>query len=78
MVDVATEPSERPGAEEDDPRSLLRKEDGRLLTGAARFVDDLAPPGALHATILRSPHAHARIAGDRRRPGAGASPASST
>jgi aerobic carbon-monoxide dehydrogenase large subunit len=62
VVDVATGPSERPGAEERDPRSLLRKEDGRLLTGAARFVDDLDEPGSLHATILRSSHAHARLA----------------
>ena len=39
-----------------------RKEDRRLLTGAACFVDDLHRPGMLHATILRSPHGHARIA----------------
>ncbi len=44
-----------------DPRSLPRLEDPRLLTGAASFIDDLAPPGLLHAAILRSPHAHARI-----------------
>lgn len=43
-------------------RSLLRKEDLPLLTGQSCFVDDLRRPGALHVSILRSPHAHARIA----------------
>jgi aerobic carbon-monoxide dehydrogenase large subunit len=43
-------------------RSLPRKEDLPLLTGRSCFVDDLQRPGALHAAILRSPHAHARIA----------------
>jgi len=40
---------------------LKRREDARLLTGEARFVDDLAVPGALHLAFVRSPHAHARI-----------------
>jgi carbon-monoxide dehydrogenase large subunit len=40
---------------------LVRKEDPALLTGEARFTDDLAIPGALHLAILRSPYAHARI-----------------
>src|SRR4029450_13354740 len=40
---------------------LLRKEDARLLTGEARFVDDLAIPGALWLGMVRSPVAHARI-----------------
>ena len=39
----------------------LRREDPTLLTGEARFVDDLVVPGALHAKIVRSPYAHARI-----------------
>jgi 4-hydroxybenzoyl-CoA reductase alpha subunit len=30
-------------------------------TGAALYTDDLTLPGMLHAKILRSPHAHARI-----------------
>ena len=39
-----------------------RKEDGALLTGGARFIDDMEPvPGIRHAALLRSPHAHARI-----------------
>jgi len=42
-------------------RPLPRREDRRLLMGAGRFLDDIAIPGALHATFVRSPHAHARI-----------------
>lgn len=43
-------------------RSIERVEDGALLTGAGRFIDDLGTrPGTLHAAILRSPHAHADI-----------------
>ena len=38
-----------------------RLEDPRLLRGQASFVDDLRIPGILHAAVLRSPHAHARI-----------------
>jgi carbon-monoxide dehydrogenase large subunit len=43
-------------------RPLKRREDHRLLTGAGSYVDDLRPPGCVHAALLRSPHAHARIA----------------
>jgi aerobic carbon-monoxide dehydrogenase large subunit len=32
-----------------------------LVTGRGRFVDDVSVPGALHAAVLRSPHAHARL-----------------
>jgi carbon-monoxide dehydrogenase large subunit len=39
---------------------VRRVEDDRLLRGAGRYVDDLARD-ALHAAVLRSPHAHARI-----------------
>lgn len=40
---------------------VQRLEDQALLTGTARFIDDLAPAGAAHAVFLRAPHAHARI-----------------
>jgi carbon-monoxide dehydrogenase large subunit len=40
---------------------LVRKEDPELLTGEARYVDDLTVPGALWLGLVRSPHAHARI-----------------
>src|SRR5436189_5364599 len=42
-------------------RPLKRFEDPRLVTGQGSFVDDLRLPGMLHAVVLRSPHAHARI-----------------
>jgi aerobic carbon-monoxide dehydrogenase large subunit len=41
--------------------SVKRKEDVRLLTGRGRYVEDVTLPGLLHAAIVRSPHAHARI-----------------
>ncbi len=42
-------------------RSLKRFEDPRLLVGEGRFIDDMQLPGMLHAVVLRSPHAHARV-----------------
>src|ERR687887_1522965 len=42
-------------------QSVKRFEDPRLLTGQGTFLDDLKFPGMLHAAVLRSPHAHARI-----------------
>lgn len=44
-------------------QSALRKEDIRFVTGHGRFVDDIPAPDALHAAVMRSPLAHARIAG---------------
>src|SRR5882672_12947498 len=44
-------------------QSVLRREDPRLLRGQGRFFDDLELAGQLHAAIVRSPHAHAGIAG---------------
>ncbi|HEY8093864.1 MAG TPA: xanthine dehydrogenase family protein molybdopterin-binding subunit, partial [Acidimicrobiales bacterium] len=40
---------------------MLRREDPALLTGEAKFTNDLNIPGALHLAVLRSPYAHARI-----------------
>lgn len=42
-------------------QSLKRVEDVRFLTGGGRYLDDIAPPDALHAVFLRSPAAHAEI-----------------
>jgi aerobic carbon-monoxide dehydrogenase large subunit len=42
-------------------RSVLRKEDPRLLRGEGRFVDDIQLHGMAYAAVLRSPHAHALI-----------------
>src|SRR5215467_12285310 len=40
---------------------LKRLEDPRLLVGGGRYVDDVVRPGMVHAVIVRSAHAHARI-----------------
>lgn len=42
-------------------KSVPRREDAKLLTGRATYVGDVTVPGMLHAAVLRSPHAHARI-----------------
>jgi carbon-monoxide dehydrogenase large subunit len=42
---------------------IKRVEDPKLIRGEASYLDDLKLPGLLHAMILRSPHAHARITG---------------
>ena len=44
----------------DTPR---RSEDIRFLTGQGCYVDDMVLDGMVHAVIVRSPHAHADIAG---------------
>ena len=40
---------------------VKRVEDVRFLTGHGRYVDDVAPDGALRAFVFRSPVAHAEI-----------------
>jgi aerobic carbon-monoxide dehydrogenase large subunit len=42
-------------------RSIKRFEDQRLLTGQGQYVADLMLPKMLHAVLVRSPLAHARI-----------------
>jgi len=42
-------------------QSIPRVEDPRLLVGRGGYVTDLALPGMVHAAVLRSPLAHARI-----------------
>ena len=46
-------------------KRIRRREDPRLITGTATYVDDIKMPGMHHACILRSPHAAARIKGIR-------------
>ena len=41
--------------------SVERVEDGRILIGRGRYVDDVVLPGMIHAAFVRSPLAHARI-----------------
>ena len=40
---------------------IRRTEDPRLITGTACYLDDITRPGMLHAAVLRSPYAAARI-----------------
>jgi len=42
-------------------QSLRRKEDPRLITGRAQYVDDITLHGMLYMAVVRSPEAHARI-----------------
>jgi len=41
---------------------VRREEDFRLLRGKGRYVDDVRAANEAHGYVLRSPHAHARIA----------------
>src|SRR5258708_26395743 len=41
--------------------SVPRLEDPRILTGTGGYVGDLQRHAMLHAHVVRSPHAHARI-----------------
>jgi aerobic carbon-monoxide dehydrogenase large subunit len=40
---------------------VARKEDLKLLTGQAQFVDDISLPGMVWLSVVRSPYAHAQI-----------------
>ena len=40
---------------------VRRRETQRFITGTGRYVDDLLPPGTLHAAFVRSSCAHAQI-----------------
>ena len=42
-------------------KKVRRREDPRLITGTATYLDDVKMPGMYHACIVRSPHAAARI-----------------
>jgi carbon-monoxide dehydrogenase large subunit len=58
---VTAEPPTSPAGNPMGFGRMLRKEDARFLRGQGNYVDDVVLPGMLHAAILRSPHAHARI-----------------
>jgi carbon-monoxide dehydrogenase large subunit len=42
-------------------KRVRRREDPRLITGTATYVEDIQMPGMHYATIVRSPHAAAKI-----------------
>ena len=41
--------------------SVLRKEDPRLVTGEAEYLEDIQLSGMVHAVVKRSDYAHAKI-----------------
>ncbi len=61
LDDLNAEP--RGGARSGLGAPVRRVEDERLLTGRGRYADDVAVPHMSFACVVRSPHAHARIAG---------------
>jgi carbon-monoxide dehydrogenase large subunit len=42
-------------------KAVKRVEDPRLITGEAKYLDDIQLPGMVYAAVLRSPYGHARI-----------------
>ena len=42
---------------------VTRREDPRMVTGRARYLDDFTPPGTLHLQLVRAQIAHARLLG---------------
>src|SRR3984957_15282316 len=49
------------GAASPFPAPVIALDGPDKVTGAARYTFDVSLPGMLHAKVLRSPHAHARI-----------------
>ena len=43
--------------------AVQRLEDPTLLTGAGKYLDDMAPSGALHVAFVRSSQAYAKVIG---------------
>jgi carbon-monoxide dehydrogenase large subunit len=42
-------------------KSMPRREDARLLTGAGQYANDFSLPGQAYAYLVRSPDSHAKI-----------------
>ena len=42
-------------------RDRRRKEDQRLITGRTKWTDNIQLTGMLHAAMIRSPFAHAKV-----------------
>jgi carbon-monoxide dehydrogenase large subunit len=63
-MSVTADPTNLPSGGEERPIGfgrLKRKEDARFIRGQGTYLDDIRLPGMLHAAILRSPIAHAKI-----------------
>lgn len=59
----ATGPRTHAGAARWVGVSVPRREDPRLVAGRGRFLDDIDPPGVLHAAFVRSTVAHGALTG---------------
>src|SRR5882724_4667707 len=57
----ATRTKESPVGEFAIGQGVARFEDPRLLRGGGRYLDDIVLPRMAFGTVLRSPHAHAKI-----------------
>jgi carbon-monoxide dehydrogenase large subunit len=59
------DPNSAPGGDGDRlvGRGVTRREDRALLTGDARYTDDIGAPGMVHVAFVRSDRAHADIEG---------------
>jgi aerobic carbon-monoxide dehydrogenase large subunit len=42
-------------------QAIKRVEDPRLISGSAKYLEDIQLPGMAYAAVLRTPHAHAKI-----------------
>ena len=62
MATIVTKPETLVG------KKIRRREDPRLITGTAVYVDDIKMPGMHHACVVRSPHAAARIKSINKQP----------
>jgi carbon-monoxide dehydrogenase large subunit len=60
-VDHTENTAEIPAVQRAFGARVRRKEDPRFLTGRGMYTDDVRVHGTVHASFVRSPHAHARI-----------------
>jgi carbon-monoxide dehydrogenase large subunit len=64
VTEIASETAEQrqaPAPSNHVGQAMRRKEDPRLITGRARYIDDITLPGVLYVAFVRSPEAHAKI-----------------
>ncbi len=62
MATIITKPETLVG------KGIRRREDPRLITGTAVYVDDIKMPGMHHACVVRSPHAAAKLKAVNKQP----------
>lgn len=60
-LDIESTPKDHPSGDTDVGKSVEKVDGSGLVTGRAKYTDDIATENALNVTVLRSPHAHAEI-----------------